>query len=151
MHTKNLNMVISIDFDGTVVEHRYPKIGEERPKATETLRKLMEDGHKLVLWTVREGKLLDEAVEWCRERGVEFSAINETLKAETNEHSHNTRKIKADIYVDDCNIGGLFDWDIIYHMIHDNRSFYDILREEKKKAQQVAVEPVKKNKGWFGF
>ena len=44
-------MVISIDFDGTVVEHRYPKIGEEIPHATETLRKLMEDGHKLVLWT----------------------------------------------------------------------------------------------------
>ena len=69
-------MIISVDFDGTVVEHRYPKIGDEIPHATEVLKKLMAEGHKLVMWTVREGRLLDEAVEWCRERGVEFSAIN---------------------------------------------------------------------------
>ena len=144
-------MVISIDFDGTVVEHRYPKIGEERPHATETLRKLIEDGHKLVMWTVREGALLDEAVEWCRERGVEFSAINETLRADTNEHSHNTRKIDADLYIDDCNIGGLFDWETAYHMIHDNLSYYAVLREAKREAQQTAQEPVKKKKRWFGF
>ena len=148
-------MVISIDFDGTVVEHRYPKIGEEIPHATDTLRKLMADGHKLVLWTVREGKLLDEAVDWCRERGVEFSAINETLRADTNEHSHNTRKIDADIYIDDCNIGGRFDWDTVYHMIHDNLTYYDIIREAKRDAKREAVEAAskqkEKKKGWFGF
>ena len=145
-------MVISIDFDGTVVEHRYPKIGEEIPHATETLRKLMEDGHKLVLWTVREGRLLNEAVEWCRERGVEFSAINETLRADTGEHNHNTRKIDADLYIDDCNIGGRFDWETAYHMIHDNLSYHGILREAKREAQQQAQEPPKKKKkGWFGF
>ena len=146
-------MVISIDFDGTVVEHRYPKIGEEIPHATETLKKLIADGHKLVLWTVREGKLLDEAVDWCRERGVEFAAINETLRADTNEHS-NTRKIDADIYVDDCNIGGRLDWDIVYHMIHDHLSFYQVIREEKRKAQQLQQqmeEQPKKKKRWFGF
>lgn len=147
-------MVISIDFDGTVVEHRYPQIGEEIPHATETLKKLIADGHKLVMWTVREGKLLDEAVQWCRDRGVEFAAINETLREDTNEHSHNTRKINADIYVDDCNIGGLFDWDIVYHMIHDNLSYYQIIREEKRKAQQelqmLEAQPKKKRR-WFGF
>ena len=61
-------MTIAVDFDGTVVEHEYPKIGEERPHATEVLRKLMEDGHKLILWTVREGPLLDEAIDWCLSR-----------------------------------------------------------------------------------
>ena len=127
-------MVISIDFDGTVVEHRYPKIGEEIPHATETLR------------------ILDEAVEWCRERGVEFSAINETLRADTGEHNHNTRKIDADLYIDDCNIGGRFDWETAYHMIHDNLSYHGILREAKREAQQQAQEPPKKKKkGWFGF
>lgn len=148
-------MVISIDFDGTVVEHRYPKIGEEIPHATETLRKLMEDGHKLVLWTVREGPLLEEAINWCRERGVEFSAINETLRADTNEHSNNTRKIDADIYVDDCNIGGRFDWETVYHMIHDHLDYYQIIREEKRKAQQQQQEmeeqQPKKKRRWFGF
>ena len=117
--------------------------------------RLMADGHKLVLWTVREGKLLDEAVDWCRERGVEFSAINETLRADTNEHSHNTRKIDADIYIDDCNIGGRFDWDTVYHMIHDNLTYYDIIREAKRDAKREAVEAAskqkEKKKGWFGF
>ena len=51
-------MTIAIDFDGTIVEHRYPAIGKELPFATATLRQLMKDGHKLVLWSVREGDLL---------------------------------------------------------------------------------------------
>lgn len=63
-------MVIAVDFDGTIVEHKYPAIGRELPFATETLRMLIRDRHKLILWSVREGRLLDEAVEWCRERGT---------------------------------------------------------------------------------
>ena len=46
-------MIIAVDFDGTIVEHRYPAIGKELPFATSTLRQLMEDGHRLILWTVR--------------------------------------------------------------------------------------------------
>ncbi len=65
-------MTIAVDFDGTIVEHRYPEIGKELPFATATLRRLIEDGHKLILWSVREGQLLDDAVEWCRKRGVVF-------------------------------------------------------------------------------
>ncbi len=141
-------MIISIDFDGTVVEHRYPKIGEEIPHATEVLKKLQADGHKLVLWTVREGRQLEEAIEWCRERGVEFSAINETLRS-SGEHSHNTRKIDADIYIDDCNIGGRFDWESVYHMIHDNLTYYDIIRETKQKAIAEEQQKPKKKKRWF--
>ena len=57
-------MVIAVDFDGTIVEHKYPAIGKERPFAVATLKQLMEDGHKLVLWSVRTGELLDEAVAW---------------------------------------------------------------------------------------
>ena len=56
---------IAVDFDGTIVTHEYPKIGTELPFATETLKMLIRDHHKLILWSVREGKLLDEAVEWC--------------------------------------------------------------------------------------
>ena len=65
-------MIIAVDFDGTIVEHAYPKIGKERPFATATLRQLLKDGHLLVLWSVREGKLLEEAAEWCKERGIVF-------------------------------------------------------------------------------
>ena len=50
-------MVIAVDFDGTIVEHRYPNIGEEKPFAIETLKMLIRDHHQLILWSVREGKL----------------------------------------------------------------------------------------------
>ena len=69
-------MIIAVDFDGTIVTHEYPKIGREIPFAIETLKMLINDHHRLILWSVREGHLLDEAVEWCRERGVEFWAVN---------------------------------------------------------------------------
>ena len=65
-------MLIALDFDGTIVTHRDPEIGEEIPFAVDTLKMLRLDGHRLILWSVREGHLLDEAVNWCRERGVEF-------------------------------------------------------------------------------
>ena len=68
-------MTIAIDFDGTIVTHRYPQIGEEIPFATEALKLLIKQQHRLILWTVREGDLLKEAVDWCRERGVEFYAV----------------------------------------------------------------------------
>ena len=52
-------MTIAVDFDGTIVEHKYPAIGRELPFAIETLKKLRDEHHRLILWTVREGRLLD--------------------------------------------------------------------------------------------
>ena len=75
-------MTIAVDFDGTIVEHRYPEIGRELPFATETLRMLIRDQHKLILWSVREGELLQAAVDWCKERGVEFYAVNKDYPEE---------------------------------------------------------------------
>ena len=72
-------MIIAVDFDGTIVEHKYPAIGRELPFAIETLRKLQSERHKLILWTVREGVLLEEALSFCRERGLEFYAVNLSL------------------------------------------------------------------------
>ena len=88
-------MTIAVDFDGTIVEHRYPEIGPEIPFATETLKMLIKEQHKLILWSVREGKLLDDAVEWCRQRGVEFYAINRDYPEETFDNNpHFSRKLK---------------------------------------------------------
>ena len=104
-------MTIAVDFDGTIVEHRYPEIGEEIPFATETLKMLIKDRHRLILWSVREGELLNEAVEWCRQRGVEFYAVNRAYPEEEKEkHNHFSRKLKADLFIDDRNVGGLPDW-----------------------------------------
>ena len=115
-------MIIAVDFDGTIGRHRYPKIGEELPFATETLRMLIREGHRLILWTVREGKLLDEAVEWCRDRGVEFYAINRDFPEEDATGSGFSRKLKADLFIDDRSFGGLPDWGTIYHRIRAGKA-----------------------------
>ena len=115
-------MIIAVDFDRTIVRHRYPKIGEELPFATETLRMLIREGHRLILWTVREGKLLDEAIEWCRDRGVEFYAINRDFPEEDATGSGFSRKLKADLFIDDRSFGGLPDWGTIYHRIRAGKA-----------------------------
>ena len=75
-------MIIAVDFDGTIVEHKYPAIGKEIPFAIETLKKLQQERHFLILWSVREGRLLDEAVEFCRQRGLEIYAVNNNFADE---------------------------------------------------------------------
>lgn len=121
-------MIIAVDFDGTIVEHRYPAIGKELPFATETLKKLAEEGHRLILWTVREGRLLDEAVAFCRERGLEFYAINRDYpEEEKGQNNHFTRKLKVDLWIDDRNLGGLPDWGTIYEMVRHRLTYEDLM------------------------
>ena len=123
-------MIIAVDFDGTIVEHRYPAIGKERPFAIETLKKLNQDGHRLILWTVREGRLLEEAVAFCHERGVEFYAVNRDYPEEEKGHNkHYSRKLKADVWIDDRNVGGLPDWGTIYEMITYKRTYEEVLQD----------------------
>ena len=138
-------MTIAVDFDGTIVEHRYPEIGRELPFATQTLKMLMNDRHKLILWSVREGKLLEDAVEWCRKRGVEFYAVNKDYPEEDLTKSQNfSRKIKADVWIDDRNIGGLPDWGTIYQMITERKTYEQILTE-----QMMSEAPQPKKKKWW--
>ena len=134
------HMTIAVDFDGTIVEHRYPEIGREIPFATDTLKMLIKEGHRLILWSVREGKLLDEAVEWCRERGVEFYAVNKDYPEEGREDRNYSRKLKVEMFIDDRNVGGLPDWGVIYKMITEKKSYRDILLEELN-SDEYDVKP----------
>lgn len=141
-------MTIAVDFDGTIVEDRYPEIGKERPFATETLRMLIEKRHKLILWSVREGKTLEDAVNWCREHGVEFYAINKDYPEERiDNNNHFSRKIKADLFIDDRNIGGIPDWGMIYQIVTENRSFQDLLLE--RSCHQMNPAQQNKKKKWW--
>lgn len=134
-------MVIAVDFDGTIVEHRYPEIGREIPFAIDTLKKLQAERHLLILWTVREGKLLEDAVEFCRQRGIEFYAINRNYPEESDNKIIQCRKINADFFIDDRNVGGLPDWSMIYGMITDRLSY-----------EEFGFNPSsKKRKGLFRF
>lgn len=110
-------MTIAVDFDGTIVEHCYPAIGPEKPFAIDTLKYLCGKRHKLILWTVREGRLLDEAVEYCKSRGLEFYAINKNYPEEKPTHEGYSRKLQADLFIDDRNLGGLPDWGEIYRIL----------------------------------
>lgn len=137
-------MTIAVDFDGTIVEHRYPEIGRELPFATATLRRLIEDGHKLVLWSVREGELLQEAVDWCAQRGVVFYAANKDWDEDTNANYRYSRKLKVDVFIDDRNIGGLPDWGVMYELISRRKTLGQLLEE-----QGGARKPRKKP--WWKF
>ena len=110
---------ICVDFDGTIVEHKFPKIGTPLPGAIETLKDLKADGWNLILWTCREdeGHLIDkqyltQAVNFCKEQGVEFDGVNET-PMDMEFRPNGGRKAYASIYIDDRNFGGFPGWDVI--------------------------------------
>lgn len=139
-------MLIAVDFDGTIVEHRYPKIGKERPFAIQTLKQLIQDGHRLILWTIRHGESLQEAVDWCKERGVEFYAINRDYAEQEDAQGDRSPKVKCDMYIDDRNVGGLPDWGTIYDMITNNLT-YETINPELVSAN--SDKKSKKKKGWL--
>ncbi|WP_088323949.1 BT0820 family HAD-type phosphatase [Polaribacter tangerinus] len=114
MNTNNL--IIAVDFDGTIVEDAYPKIGAPKLFAFQTLKKLQEEGYRLILWTYRSGKPLQEAVSFCKENGIEFYAVNKSYPEEIFEEKY-SRKINADIFIDDRNIGGFIGWTAVHEKI----------------------------------
>lgn len=117
-------MIIAVDFDGTIVEHAYPAIGKPIPFAIDVLKLLQkEEHHQLILWTVREGALLEEAIEYCRRKGLEFYAINKNNPEDVDVDY--PRKLMADLFIDDRNLGGLPDWGVILRMIKNNESWLD--------------------------
>jgi hypothetical protein len=108
---------IAVDFDGTIVEHDYPLIGKEKLFAFLTLKELCRKGARLILWTFRTGKELDDAVEFCRKNGVEFYAVNKSYPEEVMNETV-SRKIDADIFIDDKNIGGFPGWSEVWQMLN---------------------------------
>ena len=109
-------MTIAVDFDGTIVEHKFPEIGKEKTFAIQTLRQLQQEGHRIILFTSREGEELEQAVAFCRDRGLEFYAVNGN-QPEDAMFPRQTAKVIADVYIDDRNLGGLPDWSTIYRML----------------------------------
>jgi hypothetical protein len=113
--------LLSIDFDGTIVNHQFPLVGDALPGALETLKKLKEDGFVLILNTCRENdgdkidrQYLKEAIDFCEQNGIVFDGVNETPKEyEFRPETTKNRKVYADIYIDDRNFGGFPGWDII--------------------------------------
>ncbi|MFT5249832.1 MAG: hydroxymethylpyrimidine pyrophosphatase-like HAD family hydrolase [bacterium] len=127
-------LTIAVDFDGTIVDDAYPKVGKEKLFAFETLKKLQEKGHRLILWTYRSGRTLEEAVQFCKENGITFYSVNNSFPEEIFEDKY-SRKINADVFIDDRNIGGMLGWGEIYQTL----------------IKEKAPLTKKKKKNWFGF
>lgn len=121
----NTKMVL-IDFDGTVCKHSFPRIGDPLPGAFETLKDLKAAGYKLIMWTCREDegkkKYLSDAVAWCKENGVEFDAVNETIADhEFRNPDGLNRKPYAHYHIDDRNLGGFPGWDVVREILLNDR------------------------------
>jgi hypothetical protein len=122
---------IAVDFDGTIVEHAYPEIGKEMLFAFLTLKELNKNGVRLILWTFRSGKELEEAVEYCRKNGIEFYAVNKNYPEEVMNETI-SRKIDADIFIDDRNLGGFPGWSAVWQMLNP-------FEVEQKEAERKIV------------
>lgn len=117
-------MIIAVDFDGTLHTGAYPSIGDMRPGAREYMQKLKEDGHFLILWTCREGQVLIDAINWMLEQGIPFDRVNDHEPKNKAMYGGTTRKIAADLYVDDKQVMGLPTWEEIYRYVH-SESYID--------------------------
>jgi len=126
---------IAVDFDGTIVEDAFPKIGKPKLFAFETIKALQDKGHRLILWTYRSGKHLEEAVAFCEENGILFYAVNKSYPEEVYTESV-SRKVNADFFIDDRNVGGLVQWGQIYQLLI---------------GKKTAPTQQKKKKNWLGF
>lgn len=100
--------IIAVDFDGTLCTDRYPEIGIANFHLIHLLKELHKEGRKLILWTCRSGKHLEEALHWCEGFQLEFDAVNDNLPEIVEVYGNNSRKIFADVYIDDKTC---FPWD----------------------------------------
>lgn len=95
-------MKIAVDFDGTCVDHRYPEVGPDVPLAVDTLKDLVEAGHKIILYTMRSGKALEDAIEWFRHNEIHLFSVGRY----PGQHRWSlSNKCHADICIDDRNLG----------------------------------------------
>lgn len=114
-----INKLLSIDFDGTIVENAYPEIGELRKNAKEVINRLFDEGFVILINTCRAGIYEGEVYKFLRENQIAFNYINCNLPSQIEYFGMDCRKLSADIYIDDKQLGGIpDDWEVIYELIH---------------------------------
>lgn len=105
------NMLIAIDFDGTITKENnfpaQPKNEDLREGTVEVLKRLRDKGHKLILWTCRHGKNLEAALTFCESLGIEFDAVNDNVQETKDKYDSCSNKIYAHVYVDDVGLRGI--------------------------------------------
>lgn len=96
--------IIACDFDGTLCENRFPDIGEPRFHVINRLKEEQKNGAKIILWSCREGEMLQAAIDWCKKYEIVFDAINDNLPETLKWMETNSRKVFANEYWDDRGI-----------------------------------------------
>jgi len=129
-------MVIAVEFDGTIVEDKYPGIGKEKPYASFILNKLRERGHQLILYSHRTGLELEAALNWCKENDIPVKAPHQSRLGRNLPHS-NTQKMEADLFIDARNLGGLPGWMEVFWMIHPEEAEQIKLKKNLKKEPGI--------------
>ena len=126
-------MIIAVDFDGTIHDGQWPRIGEAMPGAREAINALRAEGHYIIIWTCREGRQQTEMVNWLLEKGIGFDRINDHRPDEVAAYGSNARKVYAHCYVDDKNVGGMLPWkDIAAWIRHREAAYRGRLRTPAK-------------------
>ena len=116
-------MIIAIDFDGTIVQNEFPRIGTLLPLAKESINRLCQDGHYIIIWTCRCGDQLTDMVNFLLQNDIRFHRINDNEPEQTAKYNSNSRKIYAHAYIDDKSIAcpktdnNIIDWLNIYQQI----------------------------------
>jgi hypothetical protein len=121
-------MIIGIDFDGTLVDHQFPKLGKAVPGAIETCHALIAAGHQLILWTMRSGETLSDAEGWCQVHGIALYGINRN----PDQKWSTSPKAYCHVYIDDAALGcplvrrghmdgarDWVDWPTVREMLHN--------------------------------
>jgi len=109
--------VIAIDFDGTIVDSIFPAIIGLKKDSKKVINKLYDDGVQIVIWTCRTGFDLQNAENYLRKNEINFHHINENTPQRIQQYGGDTRKISADLYVDDKAYGCHINWSYIYRHV----------------------------------
>jgi hypothetical protein len=113
-------MIIAIDFDGTIVEDRFPDVGKMIPGAREAINQLYADGYTIIIWSCRTGIKKARAIEWLVMNGIKFHYFNKSCPGNVAFHGgKDTRKVYASLYIDDRMLFKLPSWDEIYWIVRD--------------------------------
>ncbi|NDV46100.1 hypothetical protein D0T49_03470 [Paludibacter sp. 221] len=122
-------MIIAIDFDGTIVENKFPEIGTLLPKAKEVINSLYDTGHYIIIWTCRCDLHLTSAVNFLLNNDIKFHRINDNEPTNTAKYNSNSRKVYAHMYIDDKNVGGFPGWNKCKEEIERVEAEYNNLKK----------------------
>ena len=115
-------MIYAVDFDGTLSMGEWPGVGPANDELFKFLIRKQRQGDKLILWTCRAGSALNDAVDFCRDNGLVFDAVNDNLPEIVEQYGSNSRKITCDVYLDDraCHVDDFeFSDEVDMNRIHD--------------------------------